>query len=199
MKHPLPVFAGIDYGSKLAGTTVIALYEAGSPVRMYQCEKKKDADKFLLSRLIAERPTEIFLDAPLSLPGIYRDLPGCTDYFYRRSDRELRAMSPMFLGGLTARAIKLKDELTQEGFSVREVYPAALAKLLKLKDLGYKNDKKNLAACTDVVQTHYDLRLPRNLDNWHQFDALLALASGMRFLHGEHRCAGDAEEGLIIF
>ncbi len=191
--------AGIDYGSKLAGTTVIAFYEAEKPVRLYQSEKKKDADKFIREILQVEKPAAVFLDAPLSLPGIYRNLPDCTDYFYRKGDRALRAMSPMFLGALTARAIKLKDELTAAGFAVHEIYPAALARVLELKEADYKGSVKSIPACLALLQKNVAFTPAETVKNWHQFDALLALASGLRYLKNAHEIHGEAEEGAIIF
>lgn len=190
--------AGIDYGSKMAGTTVIAYLEAGK-VQLFQSEKKKDADKFLLEKLESLGVQQIFLDAPLSLPGVYRDLPDYDDFFYRKGDKILKAMSPMFLGGLTARAMRLKQQLQAKGMKVREIYPAQLAKKLNLSELKYKKQKEHL---TPVCQ-HLAQLLPyafdaTNISNWHQVDALLALYSGWRFLQNEHETFGDSEEGQII-
>ncbi|MBK9525389.1 MAG: hypothetical protein IPO39_11705 [Bacteroidetes bacterium] len=100
------VLAGIDFGSKMAGTTVIAV--AGkTTIRLFSSRKNEDADSFL-SVLVKEKGIEeLFIDAPLSLPGVYRGILSGNDYFFRESDRVLKAMSPMFLGALTARAMKL--------------------------------------------------------------------------------------------
>jgi predicted nuclease with RNAse H fold len=111
----LKKIVGIDYGAKLAGTTVAAWNENGS--LHWKCSgKKQDADKWLEEKLLQLRPDLIFMDAPLSLPGVYSGQG--TDYFYREGDRALGAMSPMFLGGLTARAMQLKANLTEEGFQI---------------------------------------------------------------------------------
>ena len=101
---------GVDYGSKMAGTTVVAVARERQ-IDLLQSGRKQDADAWLLETAVAQQPDHIFLDAPLSLPGVYRHLPGRSDYFYREADRELQAMSPMFLGGLTARAMQLHERL----------------------------------------------------------------------------------------
>jgi hypothetical protein len=91
---------GVDYGSKLAGTTVTCTLDAPSgQVHFQKSAPREDADAFLRNYLLQSQPAFIFLDAPLSLPGVYRGLAGCRDYFYREADRQLGAMSPMFLGG----------------------------------------------------------------------------------------------------
>ena len=74
--------AGIDYGSKLAGTTAIAFVE-NNLACLLQSERKQDADSFIREWVSAWNPTHLFLDAPLSLPGVYRGLPWCNDFFYR--------------------------------------------------------------------------------------------------------------------
>lgn len=192
-------FIGIDYGSKLAGTTVIAHYQSATePPVLLQSEKKRDADKFILEFVTTQKPNYIFLDAPLSLPGVYTKLPNCTSYFYRAGDAELRAMSPMFLGGLTARAMQLKANLTPLGAQVLEIYPSQLATVLGLKELPYKKQVKHLAPVLEKLATHCPFILPTTVNNWHQIDALLALLSGYRYLNGEHLVYGNAAEGEII-
>ena len=109
MKH-----IGIDYGSKMAGTTVIAYLKSGK-LHFAQSQKKKDADLFVENWVAQHQPRAIFLDAPLSLPGVYTEPEAYDDYFYRAGDRLLRAMSPMFLGGLTARAMRLSRRLKATG------------------------------------------------------------------------------------
>ena len=190
--------AGIDYGSKLAGTTVIAYLEDGK-AQLFQSEKKRDADKFVLEQLSALGVKQVFLDAPLSLPGVYRAMPNYDDFFYRRGDKQLKAMSPMFLGGLTARAMRLKRDLNAKGMEVREIYPAQLAKKLELPILNYK---KQVTHIMPVCQHLFQL-LPYSFEaadikNWHQVDALLALYSGWRYLNNEHEIFGDETEGQII-
>jgi predicted nuclease with RNAse H fold len=190
----IPFIWGIDYGSKLAGTTVIASYDGGY-IGLASAKKGEDADAFLLAQLLDHPPGKIFLDAPLSLPGVYTQPERYTDHFYRQADRELGAMSPMFLGGLTARAMRLASLLRQQDFQVWETYPAALARLLGLKEKGYKTSQEALVSCTDLLSKHLNISFPTP-QHWHQADALLALASGIRQQQGIGQCIGG-EEGQI--
>ncbi len=191
--------AGVDYGSKLAGTTVIAHLE-GQMLSFYNSIKKKDADAFLLTWVREHTPTHLFIDAPLSLPGVYRAPDQYDDYFYRQADREVRAMSPMFLGGLTARAMKLKRALSRSDLQIMEIYPSKLADLLEIRELGYKKKKAHLEGVLHKLANELSsYQWPAEaISNWHQVDALLALLSGLRYLEGAHLTFGDEEEGRII-
>lgn len=190
---------GIDYGSKLAGTTVIAIYKAHS-FQFFQSVKGQDADRFLVDALQNSPPAVIGLDAPLSLPGKLRELAGFSDYFYRQSDRELKAMSPMFLGGLTARAIRIKDLLEAEGHQVIETWPSVWADRLNLKPAGYKKGgKEALSDVTSRVCSALSLELPRqDIPTWHHLDSMLCCWSAFRHYHGKTETFGDPREGLIL-
>ena len=118
---------GIDYGSKLAGTTVIC-FDENEKLNFRQSEKKQDADAFLEKLISEKQPDSVFIDAPLSLPNAY--FGKGEDYFYRKCDREVGGMSPMFLGGLTARAIKLKSKSETPECPFYEIYPAQLVRVL---------------------------------------------------------------------
>ncbi len=192
-------FAGIDYGSKLAGTTAIAFANEQARIELVQSAKKQDADQFILEWANARRPRRIFLDAPLSLPGVYKDENHYDDFFYRECDRKVQAMSPMFLGGLTARAMRLRAELAKLGTDVIEVYPSQLADVLQLDRSQYK---KQMAYIPTAVETIFTI-LPYSIQNesvtsWHQVDALLAFLSGYRFWKAQHLAFGNPREGIII-
>jgi uncharacterized protein len=195
------IICGIDYGSKLAGTTVIAWLDTASRgVQLSGSRRKEDADRFIYEVLVKLRPGAVFIDAPLSLPGVYGKLDGYTDYFFREADKQLQAMSPMFLGGLTARAIKLKKELEAIAVPVYETYPAAQAVRTGLAETGYK---KAAVAISDVRQLLKQRLAPFILEpavvtTWHQVDALLALLGGIRFINRQHQEFGNAAEGIII-
>lgn len=190
--------AGIDYGSKQAGTTVIAFLNEKEQVAFTAAEKKQDADRFILEWAKIYQPRFIFLDAPLSLPGVYRQLPDCRDYFYRSADRAVQAMSPMFLGGLTARAMQLQANLEKMGIQTMEVYPAHLVKLLNLDKNLYKKQKEHLATCCSQLTGSLGHLISAFPTTWHHFDALLALFSGIRYLQNEHLTFGDPSEGVIM-
>ncbi|WP_158607156.1 DUF429 domain-containing protein [Pontibacter oryzae] len=122
---------GIDYGSKLAGTTAVAMVK-DNQLHLWQSQKGQDADTWLLELIRELMPKVIYIDAPLTLPSAYYQTPQNpdADFFYRQADREVRAMSPMFIGGLTARAMKLRLKLAHEGIAMLETYPSQAAKVL---------------------------------------------------------------------
>ena len=187
---------GIDYGSKMAGTTVIA-YEEDEKVHLICSKKKQDADQMILDFVETHRPSLIGLDAPLSLPAVYTDPANHKDYFYRVCDKEVKAMSPMFLGGLTARAIKLKSQIGSKA-QVIEVYPAMAAKLLNLIAF---NCKKREADYHQMISklTPWVNSPEIELANAHQFDALLALYISKKFQSGKANLVGLKREGTIVY
>jgi len=185
---------GIDYGSKLAGTTAIC-YQQGKELIVIQSEKKRDADAFVKEVVQQLEPTKIFIDAPLSLPGVY--FGKGEDYFYRACDREIRAMSPMFIGGLTARAIKLTRELEKNGVACFESYPSGLVK--ELEELQSDYNKKSMVN-TKLIKILEELtnRTIKSVGNYHQIDAVLCWYIGMRYLSGTAKVIGDKDEGQIF-
>jgi uncharacterized protein len=190
--------AGIDYGSRNSGNTVLSWKSAGGRVGFFRPPRARDADAEILRVLADLKPVLVGIDAPLSLPGRYRDIPGCIDYFYRHCDRALGAMSPMFLGGLTARAIRLRDELGHRDIPLLEVYPVQLAKHLELPECGYRGTSAAVPACLQRIAavTHLEAD-PAAATTWHHLDALMALAIAHRVHGGGGRRIGLAEEGLI--
>lgn len=198
---PSDVLMGVDFGSRYSGTSVIAVYESAK-VYFLGCRKSEDSDEFIFQSALHFKPDVLFLDAPLSLPGLYRGLSGCTDYFYRKADLLAGAMSPMFLGGLTARAIRLRDRLHQFGISVLETYPKLLAHELSLTSHGYKQGKIELAICRRLLCCMFNPKIyieEDQIKTWHHLDALLSLMSAMKFVCNQATTYGDEEEGLIIF
>jgi predicted nuclease with RNAse H fold len=194
---PLQI-VGVDYGSKLAGTTAMAWMENDS-IRMSVSAKKEDADAWLLEQLEILKPKLMFIDAPLSLPAVYTkgEYAASADYFYRQADRAASAMSPMFIGGLTARAMRLKAQL--EDIECIESYPKLLAEALGLMDLGYKQKDGDLQACAERLEGELSVPFDQAPPHWHALDAALALLTGVRWLDGRAKRLGDASEGLIWF
>ena len=191
-------FLGIDYGSKLAGTTVVAFANNRSIVDFKTSEKKKDADKFLIKIVNELKPEFIFLDAPLSLPGVYTNPEKFDDYFYRKGDKILKGMSPMFLGGLTARAMRLKRAFENKGIKVIEIYPAIHAQRLELKAYNYKKQLQYIPDVLAILQHNLPLKVDwTSIKTWHQVDALLAYYAGSRYINGDAESFGDADEGMI--
>lgn len=193
------VVFGIDYGSKLTGNTVISVFHEGS-IFFLDMDKGVDADSFILNAAEHFMPTKIFIDAPLSLPGVYRNLPGFNNYHFRKADLELSAMSPMFLGGLAARAIELKERLQALGLNAFETYPKILANRLKLKNCDYKGSQQSLPGCAEEVLKALpeSIKIDKNeIKTWHHLDALLALISAINSLFRKPETFGHKEEGLI--
>ncbi len=190
--------AGIDFGSKLAGTTSICFETSPGLLSFCSSRKGGDADKLIADFYQKWQPSAVFIDAPLSLPGVYKSLPLHNDYFFRACDKQAGAMSPMFLGGLTARAMKLAFNLTAQGIFVAETYPRKVAELLQLNTREYKGHADFMAACTELVLKMVGGRLSAMPTSWHEFDSLLAYASAWRYGKGLHEVFGEPSEGLII-
>ena len=184
---------GIDYGSKMAGTTSICYIKAGV-VKIERSAKKQDADAMIQAFCQRERPELIALDAPLSLPGVYTAKEGFQDYFYRVCDKELKAMSPMFLGGLTARAIKLKAMLSE--IKIIEAYPVFRAKALELHKFGYRGKTPEIKAILNKLGGVF---ATAEILSSHDMDALLCLEIGQRFLQNKTQRSGLVEEGVIYY
>jgi predicted nuclease with RNAse H fold len=178
---------GVDYGSKLAGTTVVC-FEAHGQLHLKGSAKKEDADKFLQSLIDELQPERVFIDAPLSLPSAYYGKGN--DFFYRECDRLTKAMSPMFLGGPTARAMKLASQNSSVKFL--ETYPAALAAEL---DIPSSRKAENFSKLSEFLPMP-----PKNkIVNGHQYDAVLAWLSGNRYLAGKAKILGEESEGQVCY
>lgn len=180
---------GIDYGSKKAGTTAIC-YLLKDKLYVEISEKNKDADKFTASIIGKIKPELVFIDAPLTLPGAYYKKG--TNYHFRKCDVELKAMSPMFLGGLTARAIQLSNEFKTVEFY--ETYPKHLVKIFEISEFYKKYLDKFIAS----LQVYLKLKIISELKTWHHVDAVLAWFSGYRFINKLANFYGDKNEGVII-
>lgn len=185
------MLVGIDYGSKLAGTTVIA-YTQENEVHLMSSFKKQDADQMIIDFLKENKTEMVGIDAPLSLPKVYSGVG--EDYFYRSCDKSLKAMSPMFLGGLTARAMKLNAQVELD---LKEVYPGALARGLHLKEFDYKGKNPNYQMMLDRLNWDYVIKEWPNSS--HQMDAILALFIVWKIKKDQAQLIGDADEGLIYY
>lgn len=189
---------GIDYGSKYAGTTVMC-YNSAHKVRFISSSKNADADSFLLTELAYLHPDLIMIDAPLTLPGVFWLGNGYKDHFFRKCDKELKAMSPMFLGGLTARAMNLRKYINGMGNRMLETYPRKLVEILELPESKYKNKKGDLHIFVDHLVKTLGVRInTRQIASWHHLDALLAFLSGLRYLEHKSQEYGVPEEGTVV-
>ncbi|HMP32665.1 MAG TPA: hypothetical protein PKD85_23865, partial [Saprospiraceae bacterium] len=107
----------------------------------------------------------------------------------------------MFIGGLTARAMKIKNDI--QGLyhcEVIEVYPKAVTH--KLLDENFKSlyKQKGQGTIENFAVLLYELhqiKTSNNPTNWHQLDAVLAWYSTYRYHIRQHLSFGDAS-GMII-
>ncbi|GIW44953.1 MAG: hypothetical protein KatS3mg077_2235 [Candidatus Binatia bacterium] len=185
------MIAGVDFGARFAGTTVVC-FDLGDHLELLRVARGEDADARLFAFVAARGPRALYLDAPLSLPAAYGH--SGSDFFYRACDRLLAAMSPMFLGALTARAIQLKHTLAPT--PVFEVYPRAAARLLEQQHVqGYRKDRPS--SYLAQLQRCLPLPVPGAVTSWHDIDAILAWWSGWRHTRGEACAFGHPSEGII--
>jgi predicted nuclease with RNAse H fold len=193
---------GVDFGAKLSGTTSICFVEDNT-VKFLTSKKGENSDEFILNHLKNINPEIIGIDAPLSIPAAYQLGSASNDFSFRLADRQLHAMSPMFLGGLTARAVSLAVTLRAQGIEVIEVYPRAFVRLLTEHEELYvrlkrTKDPVGMESLAEKVTTKFNFGLHITTPgNWHEFDSMLAFLSAVRFKQGEAARYGDPEEGLI--
>ena len=185
---------GIDFGAKLSGNTSIC-FESDSQLKIIQCQTKVDADQWIVDQIDRIRPDLIFIDAPLSLPGVYRYLKGYKNYHYRRCDLEVKAMSPMFLGGLTARAMALKDRFEIPFY---EAYPAAFVRHRFRYLADYKRSHSQRHELLDNIGGMIRFESPV-VTNDHQMDALICWVIGWLFYLDRHEVCGAELEGEIFY
>jgi uncharacterized protein len=193
-----PTFIAIDLGGKSNGNTA-ACYNVENKIHFLNFAGVKNAYDFLIKSIVDKKIKIVFIDAPLTLPGVYKDLKGYSNFHKRSCDVELQAMSPMFLGGFTANAIELYHQLTTKKIKVIEVYPKALVNHLNIEGYSKKLKLKELNAIVYQVMNHLpDFKLADIPVSLHEVDALLAWLSGYRFQKKIHQEYGKKEEGIIV-
>lgn len=189
---------GVDLGGKSNGHTA-ACYNVGNTLHFVHFGSSKNHHLHIVDVALTQGITQAFIDAPLSLPAVYREISGFEDYHRRICDKLLKGMSPMFLGGFTASAIELASQLKRHGVEVKEVYPKALVNELDLK--GYSRKLKReavLPLSQEVLNQAQGFVLKEAPAVIHELDALLAWVSGYRYVNGVHKSYGNPKEGLII-
>lgn len=192
MKNDQPFWIGVDFGAKRAGTSAIC-YQRNTGLVIVQSLKKQDADVFISGYLQKLNPTHVFIDAPLTLPGIYTGIGD--DYFFRDGDKAVGAMSPMFIGGLTARAIKLKDTFPNIRFM--ESYPSYLGKYILQNALPMYKKRSKPSAGTEALERISGITMTAEPLNYHQLNAFLCWKTGSRYFSNEALSFGSEQEGLI--
>ena len=182
---------GIDYGGKTTGNCAIA-YISGKEIHSFQIPKSQNPDKEIIAFVKQKGIELVFIDAPLSLPMVYQNPTLGSNYHYRQADIETKAMSPMYLGGFTARAMELKNSLKE--IEVKETYPK---QFLQLFDLKYSGEAAMKTLHAALAYTPTKLKLREDIKSKHQFDAILSLFSALRYAHKCHTTYGHEMEGLI--
>jgi uncharacterized protein len=186
---------GIDFGAKLAGTTAIC-YDTSDALVILQSQKKQDADLFCSELIQHNSPEFIMIDAPLSLPKAF--FGEGEDFFYRSCDRQMKAMSPMFLGGLTARAIRLANFWKSSGVVFFETYPRMVS-LRFSENFSAQSDEHFCKNIVDLIRNETGLEIRFSKKSKHSYDALLAWYAGYHKNKGSAKKAGDQNEGIIWY
>ncbi|MEL7432249.1 MAG: hypothetical protein AAGI90_06995 [Chlamydiota bacterium] len=184
-------WAGVDYGAKFRASTAITFLKKKT-ITTVLSPKKTDVDLWLEDFLQKEGIHVVFMDAPLSLPKIYFDpLDQESSHHFRQVDRELGAMSPLFLGGLTARAMAFKQKIEKRGATVLETYPSAI--------LRKRFSEKTLDEALLLIASEVEFAFP-SIDgmNPHEKDSILAWYAGYRYHKKESMIFGRKEEGQIF-
>lgn len=179
---------GIDYGGRYTGTTALAACTLDQ-IFLTSCPKRTDADTWIGERLDDLQPRIIAIDAPLSLPSGVLDGKG--DFHLRIADRLCGAMSPMFLGGLTARAMALHTFWKGQALWV-ETYPSWMARAR----LGCKRTDHD--EVVNMIRTYWTGQPIPKLTDQHQVDALLALMAAEHVRTNTSWHYGDPREGVIV-
>ncbi|MFN4082599.1 MAG: hypothetical protein ACK4K9_03105 [Bacteroidia bacterium] len=192
------MLAGIDFGSKTAGTTVICFGSENIGLSFLCSNNKQDTDEWLIEKLKNLKPNHVFIDAPLSFPLalLTKDING--NFLYRKADEETGAMSPLFLGTYSARAIKLMLTFN-DTVKFFETYPAQLLKTLNYQNLYSKKQKNISSELLKSLNKISGFNLTENdILNTHYLDAYLCWISGLRYLQNKYITFGNREEGLIF-
>lgn len=194
------VLFGINFGSKLSGNTVISLVKQNK-IYFIDVDEDVDADMFIYNAAKHFRPDVVFLNAPLSLPGAYTNTCSYSDYEYREADKQICSISPMIAGGITARAMALKDKLESDFDSkVYETCSKAQAQNYDLLKKGYMTNQLNLFTCRNHISDQLSPKMMfrcQDIKTWGHLDAMLSLITAMRFVTGQALPYGNNEEGLI--
>ena len=100
-------------------------------------------------------------------------------------------MSPMFLGGLTARAMKLRNQNVNIDF--HETYPGYfIREILKAKEFYKKKEKVVNEQLIELLKIRLGLPIASPIENYHQLDAVVCWLSGKRHMQNKHLVSNNA-------
>lgn len=189
------ILVGIDLGGRTTGKTALSfldtdLNEIKNYSREYISERCGKSDKELIRFVESFNADVIGIDAPLSLPDFKSE-----NYLYRNCDKKLKALSPMTLGEITARAIHIKENLSCK--DIFEVYPKTLLELHKINHKGYKRDQNLQNFIWSFLKDYYDLKFPNIEMNEDNLDSILAVLILYHFYNKKYEIVNDAPPFLI--
>ncbi|MBZ0181155.1 MAG: hypothetical protein K8F60_01735 [Melioribacteraceae bacterium] len=189
------ILLGIDLGGRTTGKTALSfldtdLNEIKNYSREYISERCGKSDKEFIRFVESFNADIIGIDAPLSLPDFKSE-----NYLYRNCDKKLKALSPMTLGEITARAIHIKENLSCE--DIFEVYPKTLLELHKINHKGYKRDQNLQNFIWSFLKDYYDLKFPNIEMNEDNLDSILAVLILYHFYNKKYEIVNDAPPFLI--
>ncbi len=184
-------WVGIDFGAKNRRTTAYC-WQENALLHVELCPAKIDVDAWLYQEMIKAGVQAVFIDAPLSLPKIYFD-PEDTQstHHYRRADIELKAMSPLFLGGLTARAIALASKLKKSQIACYETYPKAV------RNQRFSGKERQEALVDLQKSASVQIENISSL-SVHAQDSVFAWFAGYMYMQKQSLIFGRQEEGQIF-
>jgi hypothetical protein len=179
------VIVGIDLAGKSNNPTGWA---ALINKRVSACHIYNDQE--ILKRSIECGPTLIAIDSPLNLPK---------EGVMRKADREMhRHGYPVFpprfpaMEKLTLRAMKLTQQIINEGLKIIEVHPASTRKALKMPTKEW----------SEIQEIFTGLGLEGNLKTRtltpHEIDAVTASLTGYLYIQGKTELIGDVKDGQIV-
>lgn len=163
-------------------------------------------DQDMIDRVMAERPTLVSIDSPLSLPfgriSVDDADPGREEFgIMRRCERELKRRGinvyPSLLPsmqGLTKRGIMLAGRLRREGIAVIESYPGAAQDIMGIprKGAGEEYLKQGLVEFgIEGAFEHSDV-------SHDELDAITSALVGSFFLAGQFEAMRRPLEGALI-
>jgi len=155
------------------------------------CElARAGGDDEILSFIFSRSPRVVAIDAPLSFPR--RGM-------FRACELELRGLgarplSPLLrsMKALTARGIRLKRALEDQGYEVVEVFPTGSRRFL-----GLPPKRAGRKALLEALRAIGVKGIPSEADQ-HLLDAVICALIGLHYLRGQYLRVGDPEEGVII-
>jgi predicted nuclease with RNAse H fold len=193
-----PCFVGIDLAGSEKRVTGFCLMDS----RLACSTIALHSDSEIIGETLKARPSVVSIDAPLCLPKGRKSLEDRNAPHLRVCDRQLLRLHirffPITLGPmrmLTARGMKLKGVLEQEGMTVIESFPGSAQDLLGMprKQMGLPRLRR---ALSDFGVTGRDLR--RKDITHDELDAITCAIVGKLYAEGRYTALGSEEEGFLI-